>query len=35
MTLSDAGDFVEAEMHTRHPELSKKALNASVITTPT
>ncbi|MBU8809939.1 hypothetical protein KL953_13715 [Mycolicibacterium goodii] len=26
MTLNDAGDFVEAEMHTRHPELSPKAL---------
>ena len=26
MTLNDAGDFVEAEVHSRHPELSPKAL---------
>lgn len=26
MTLNDAGDFVEAEMRARHPDLSPKAL---------
>jgi len=26
MTLNDAGDYVEAEMHARHPDLSPKAL---------
>ncbi|AKC37574.1 Uncharacterised protein [Mycolicibacterium phlei] len=28
MSLNDAGDYVEAVMHERHPELSPKALEA-------
>lgn len=26
MSLKDAGDYVEAEMHSRHPELSARAV---------
>lgn len=28
MSLNDAGDYVEAVMHERHPELSRQALEA-------
>jgi len=28
LSLNEAGDYVESEMHKRHPELSPKALEA-------